>query len=99
MGNLVWKVLGTGSAVLAANVARKGATIGWEKTTGRPTPDKENSDEAAIVEAIAWALVSGAVVGVARMLAERQSAKYFTKSAGHSPAVYEEEKEAEKAAK
>lgn len=90
MGSMVWKVLGTGSAILAASLARKGAMFGWEKTTGKQAPASASADDADLREAIMWALVSGAIVGVARMLAERQSAKYFTKSAGHSPDVYED---------
>lgn len=90
MGSMVWKVMGTGAAILAAMLARKGTAFGWEKTTGRQAPVSASADDADLREAIMWALVSGALVGVARMLAERQSAKYFTKSAGHSPDVYEQ---------
>ena len=40
---------------------------------------------AAIWEAIAWAAVSGRFVGIARMLASRKAADYYTKSTGHLP--------------
>lgn len=91
MGNLVWKILGTGAPIIAANLARKGTQMGWEKTTRRKAPVSANAQDTNIKEAAAWALVSGAAIGVARMVAERQSAKYFTKSAGHSPEVYEQQ--------
>lgn len=93
MGNMVWKILGTGSALLAASLARKGAMFGWEKATGREAPASASADDSDLREAIMWALVSGAVVGVARMLAERESAKYFTQSTGHSPDVYEQDED------
>ena len=36
-------------------------------------------------EAIGWAVASGAIVGVARLLATRKAAAYYRKSAGHEP--------------
>ena len=42
MGPMVWKVLGTGSAVLAATVAQKLVTKGWELASGKPAPDDPN---------------------------------------------------------
>jgi hypothetical protein len=36
-------------------------------------------------EAIAWAIVSGTFVALARMLAQRRAASYFQRSAGHLP--------------
>jgi hypothetical protein len=42
---MVWKVLGTGSAVLAATVAQKLVTKGWELASGKPAPDDPNHPE------------------------------------------------------
>ena len=39
----------------------------------------------AIWEAVLWATVSGTAVGIARMLAARRAASYYTKSTGHLP--------------
>ena len=36
-------------------------------------------------EAVGWAVASGAFVGVARLLATRKAAAYYTRSAGHPP--------------
>jgi hypothetical protein len=36
-------------------------------------------------EAVAWAVVSGTFVALARMLAQRRAAHYFERSAGHLP--------------
>ena len=41
-------------------------------------------------EAVAFAVVSGAIVGVARMLAARKAAEYYRKSTGHLPATLQE---------
>jgi hypothetical protein len=34
---------------------------------------------------VAWAVLSGAVVGTARMLATRKAAEYYRRSTGHLP--------------
>lgn len=85
MGDNVWKVLGPGSAVLAAIAAKKVMAFGWTKTTGKEPPSNPESPDVDLWEAVAWAVVSGALVGVARMMATRQSAKFYARSAGHLP--------------
>jgi hypothetical protein len=34
---------------------------------------------------VAWAAVSGTMIGIARMLATRKAAHYYAKSTGHLP--------------
>ena len=34
---------------------------------------------------MAWAVFSGALVGLARMLAQRRAASYYARSTGHLP--------------
>ncbi len=85
MGALAWKVLGTGAAIGAAAVARKLVTSGWTATTGKEPPANPEDPEVSWPEAVGWAVVSGALIGVARLLATRKAAAYYTKSAGHRP--------------
>jgi hypothetical protein len=85
MGALVWKILGTGAAVGAATVARKVVTSGWIAATGKEPPANPEDPEVSWPEALGWAMTSGAVIGVARLLASRKAAAYYTKSAGHPP--------------
>lgn len=80
-----WKVLGLAAAVGAGIVARKLTTATWEKTTGAPPPTNPADPEVSWPEALAWAVTTGAVVGVARMLAGRRLAGYWKKSFGHLP--------------
>jgi hypothetical protein len=82
---LGWKILGTGGAVLAGIAARKAITSGWQATTGNPPPANPESPDTTWVEAVAWAVLSGAIVGTARMLATRKAAEYYRKSTGHLP--------------
>lgn len=85
MGALAWKVLGTSAAVGAAAVARRLVTSGWTAATGKEPPTNPEDPEVSWPEAFGWAVASGALIGVARLLATRQAAAYYTKSAGHPP--------------
>ncbi len=85
MGSLVWKVLGTGAAVLAAGAATKLLSASWKVATGKEPPINPENPDTTMAEAIGWALVSGALIGTARMLATRKAAQYYRKSAGHLP--------------
>jgi hypothetical protein len=85
VGALVWKVLGTSAAVGAAVVARKLLTSGWMAATGKEPPENPEDPEVSWQEAVGWAVVSGAVVEVSRLLATRQAAAYYARSAGHPP--------------
>lgn len=87
---MVWKVIGTGAAVLAAAGARKGVSALWRLITGKEPPSNPEHPDTTWVEAIAWALASGAVIGTARMMATRQAARFYEKSAGHLPKGMEE---------
>ncbi len=85
MGSLAWRVLGTGAAVGAGTLARKVATAGWKLTTGNEPPANPEDPDVSWKEALGWAIASGALVGVARLIATRKAAQYFTRSAGHRP--------------
>jgi hypothetical protein len=85
VGALVWKVLGTVAAIGAAIVARKLATSGWTAATGKQPPANPEDPQVSWPEAIGWAVASGALIGVARLVATRKAAAYYTKSAGHPP--------------
>jgi hypothetical protein len=85
VGALVWKVLGTGGAIVASVVARKLVTSGWTAATGKEPPANPEDPEVSWPEAVGWAVASGAVIGLARLLATRRAAAYYTRSAGHPP--------------
>lgn len=85
-----WRILGGVSAALAGIAARKLLTTGWQKTTGRNPPANPAAPGTEWREALPFALASGAVMGLARMLATRRAAGYYKKSTGHLPAGMEE---------
>jgi hypothetical protein len=85
VGSLVWKVLGTGGAILAGIVARKVTWTGWKVATGNEPPANPEDPEVEWKEALGFAVFSGAVVGLARLLTTKKAADFYTKSAGHLP--------------
>ena len=88
MGSMVWRVLGTGSAVIAAAVAQKLVSKGWEISTGKPAPDDPtHPEDTSWKEAVLFAALTGLAVSAARVAAQRKAAPYYAQSAGHLPAA------------
>jgi hypothetical protein len=85
-----WTVFGGLSAVLAGMVARKALARGWRLVTGDDPPANPAAPGTRWGEAIPFAVASGALVGLARMLATRRAAGYYRKSTGHLPPGMEE---------
>lgn len=85
MGNLVWKVVATGAAVGASIVARKVTDGTWKFVSGKDSPSNPEDPDIGWGEAVAFAVFSGAVVGLTRMLANRQAAAVYKRSTGSLP--------------
>ncbi|MEO7745786.1 MAG: DUF4235 domain-containing protein [Actinomycetota bacterium] len=90
MSATTFKLLGTGGAVLSGIAAKKVIVTGWKVVTGHAPPANPEHPDTTWAEAVAFAVVSGAIVGVARMLAARKAAEYYRKSTGHLPAKLQE---------
>jgi hypothetical protein len=85
MGSLAWKVLGSGAAILAAALAERGVVRLWRATTGDEPPINPENPDVDWAEAVTWALLSGAAIGLARLLATRRAAAYYRNSSGSLP--------------
>ena len=85
-GSKVWSAFSLVSALGAAAVARKVLDTSWKATTGRTPPENPADPDVDVWEAVAWAATTGAVVALARMIAQRRAAEYYTKSTGRLPA-------------
>jgi len=83
--SIMWKVLATLSAVVAAAAADRALTLIWRGATGEKPPTVPEDPETTWVQAASWAALSGAVMGLARMIATRQAAAYYKKSTGELP--------------
>lgn len=84
MGTLVWRVLGTGSAILAGILANRIVIAVWKKA-GRDATLDPRDPRTPVVDAVAFAALTGLAVGAARVIATRKAAEYYAKSAGHLP--------------
>ena len=85
VNSILWKVLSAVSAVAAAAAADRTLTLLWRGATGDRPPTIPEDPETNWTEAVAWAALSGAVMGVARMIATREAAQYYVKSTGSLP--------------
>jgi hypothetical protein len=81
----VWSVFSLVSALGAAAFARKAIDTTWKAATGKKPPENPADPDIKIGEAVAWAALTGALVALARMFAQRRAAGYYAKSTGHLP--------------
>jgi plastocyanin len=81
----VWSILSLASALGAAAFARKALDTTWKAATGKNPPENPADPDVQVGEAVAWAAVTGAVIALARMFAQRRAAGYYAKSTGHLP--------------
>jgi Protein of unknown function (DUF4235) len=79
------KALTTLAGAAAAFVARKAIIFAWTKATGKEPPGKAEDPEVAIGEALAFTVVVGIGVAIARVLAIR----LVNKQSAHHAAVSE----------
>ena len=84
-GSKVYSAFSLAAALGAAALARKGLTTTWRAATGKNPPANPADPDVKLGEAVAWAVVSGTAIGLARMLASRKAASYYTRSTGHLP--------------
>jgi len=70
-GDFSSKAITTLAGAAAAFVARKAIIFAWTKATGKEPPGKAEDPDVALGEALAWTVVLGIGVAVARMLAIR----------------------------
>jgi hypothetical protein len=84
-GKSAWKLMGSGSAVLAGIATTKALDATWRTATGHRPPTKPESPDIAGREAILWAALSGMAIGVAKTYATRRAAGYWLKSTGELP--------------
>ena len=84
-GSKVWTLFSLASALVAAAVAKKALNSSWRAATGKNPPQNPADPDVDVWEAVLWAAVSGTIIGLARMLAQRKAAGYYAKSTGELP--------------
>lgn len=85
MGSMAWKVLAGVAAAAATTVADRGARSAWKVTTGEEPPSDPKNPDVDWKQALGWAVLSGALIGVARLAAQRKAADYYRQSSGSLP--------------
>jgi len=90
-GKAAYKLLTLLASVLGAVVARKTLTLAWKAASGKEPPANPEHPAVTWPEAISWAVVSGAVVGVARLAAHKKIAASWHRSTGSLPPGLEED--------
>ena len=65
------KAMAALAAVGAAWLARKVITFGWKQVTGKEPPGDPQDPHVGVVEALSWAVILGASIEGARMMAMR----------------------------
>lgn len=80
-----WKMLDRGSTIVSGLLAHRVATFAWQGVTGRKPPVNGRHPEVSAGEAVAWAMVGGALVEVVKIGVRRGASTYWIKSTGHLP--------------
>lgn len=75
------KIVKTLAGLIAGFGARKVMIFVIKKITGREPPERPEDLQIALGEALLWSLVVGAAVQAARLLAVREAARRFGKTA------------------
>jgi len=84
-GSKIWSVFSLVAVLGAAAVTKKALNTSWKAATGKTPPANPADPDVDVKEAVVWAAVSGALIGLARMAAARRAAGYYAKSTGHLP--------------
>ena len=81
----VWSVMALGSGLVAARVTNVALNKFWKTSTKRKPPTNPADPDVELWEAVAWSALTGAMMALGKMLAQRRAAHYYVKSTGQLP--------------
>lgn len=81
----VWNGVASGAAIGAVVLTKPLLERGWRLVFGTEPPGNPADQDVAWRQALMWALVSGAAVGVIRLVAQRAAAGAWQKARGSYP--------------
>ncbi|GGO26380.1 hypothetical protein GCM10010116_52910 [Microbispora rosea subsp. aerata] len=73
--DMQWRIIGGLLGLAVGFCSRKVLTFAWEKATGKKPPASADSPEIGLGEAIAYAVVMGLGMEIARIVVTRSAAK------------------------
>jgi hypothetical protein len=83
--HMAWRVVAVGAGLATAAVTKKALGSAWLRTTGSPPPASPEHPEVGLATAVAWSLLTGAVIGVVKMCVTRQAAITWRGVTGELP--------------
>lgn len=84
-GKGTWKLMDRGATIAAGLVAQRATVLAWRAVTGKKPPTAGRHPEVSTREAVAWAMVGGAMVELVKVATRRGAATYWVKSTGQLP--------------
>lgn len=84
-GTTGYKVMAAVASLFGAFIARKLLSSAWKLASGKEPPEKPEHPAVTWPEAVSWAVLSGAVVAGARLIAQKKVADSFHRSAHDTP--------------
>lgn len=96
MGAKLYNAIGALLAVGAGFAAQKLIETVWKIVMNDDPPDNPEDPEVSLGQAVSWAVASGMVIAVAKLLTSRQWTRYYTGATGKNPELEEDAYEASK---
>lgn len=90
-GKTGYRLMTVVATAAGAFAARKVLAAIWKIASGKEPPANPEHPEVTWPEAISWAVLSGAAVGVARLIAQKKVAASWHRSTGVLPPGLKEE--------
>jgi hypothetical protein len=81
----VWTAFSLVAGLGAAALTRKLLDQSWRAAAGKNPPENPADPDVGFGEAVMWSVLTGALVALARMVAQRRAASYYARSTGHLP--------------
>ena len=83
--NVAWKVVATGGAMVATILTKKVVGGAWKAATGGDPPSHPENPDTTWTQALAWAMLTGAVAGAVKLVITRNAATSWRSATGELP--------------
>ena len=84
-GKGAWRLMDRASALVAGMLAARISEAAWRVATGKKPPASGRHPDVGAREAVAWAVVGGALIELVKVVVRRWTANYWVRSTGKLP--------------